>query len=277
MSDIERPITPTPMPGIVDTHCHILPGIDDGPDTTAAAVAMAKSAVDVGIDTIVATPHLRADFPLVDVHELAGRCAELRMLLIDEGIELALVSGAETSLSWALDASDEDLKMASFAQAGTDILLELPQEFVPQLEQRIHDLQARGYRLTLAHPERHRPFQRQPSLLRSLADQGVVLEINAEALLPKARRSASGRLAREVLKSGLMGVVASDAHSGYGHRSISAIAAAGAQLVQTTSAATAMALTTERPFHLVSGERLPELRREPSSLRARASLRRRRL
>ena len=48
---------------MIDIHCHILPGIDDGPKDLEGSLEMARAAVSAGITTVVATPHLRADFP----------------------------------------------------------------------------------------------------------------------------------------------------------------------------------------------------------------------
>ncbi len=60
------------MTGLVDIHSHILPGIDDGPKTVEASLEMARAAVAAGVGTLVATPHLRPDFPGVVVQEIAS-------------------------------------------------------------------------------------------------------------------------------------------------------------------------------------------------------------
>ena len=64
--------------GYVDIHAHVLPGIDDGPADLDGSLAMSRSAAESGIATIVATPHLRSDFPAVRVDQLAERCEALR-------------------------------------------------------------------------------------------------------------------------------------------------------------------------------------------------------
>src|SRR5581483_9388963 len=108
--------------GYVDIHAHVLPGIDDGPSDLAEAIAMARAAADSGITTIAATPHLHPGFPDVHIHEIAERCQELREAIDREQIQLNVVSGAEVSLMWAFDASDEDLRLASYGQRGTALL-----------------------------------------------------------------------------------------------------------------------------------------------------------
>lgn len=101
--------------GYVDIHAHVLPGIDDGPPGLEQSLAMARAAVDSGTTTIAATPHLHPDFPGVRLQEIAGRCTRLRDALRDESISIEVVSGAEASLVWALDASDDDLVLAATA------------------------------------------------------------------------------------------------------------------------------------------------------------------
>jgi len=108
--------------GFVDIHAHLLPGIDDGPDDLDESVAMLAAAGAAGTSTVVATPHLRADFPGVDVFELAQRCHALRAAAEDLTPAVTVVGGAEISLGWALAATDEELALASYGRRGHDLL-----------------------------------------------------------------------------------------------------------------------------------------------------------
>src|SRR5437660_4145320 len=111
---------PETVDGLVDIHSHLLPGIDDGPADLEGAVALVRAAREGGTTTLVATPHLRDDFPNVHVTEIADRCTEVREALVREGVKVQVVVGAEVSLLWALEASYDELQLASFAQQGTD-------------------------------------------------------------------------------------------------------------------------------------------------------------
>ena len=66
---------------------------------------MAQAAAAVGTRTLVATPHLRADFPDVRVDELADRVQALRQTITERGIHLEIIAAAEVSLVWALEAA----------------------------------------------------------------------------------------------------------------------------------------------------------------------------
>jgi protein-tyrosine phosphatase len=209
------------MSGYVDIHAHLLPVIDDGPRDLEQSVAMARAAVESGIGTMAATPHLNPEFPNVNVTELAGRCGHLRGVLEQAQIPLTLVSGAEISVSWALDANDEQLALASYGQRGTDLLIETPFAQVVGFERFLEQLQAKGFRVTLAHPERNAQFQRDLAPLQRLVDQGVLLQVNAESLLG---RNGSRGAAQALLTAGLASVIASDGHRAQSWRPVTRLA-----------------------------------------------------
>jgi protein-tyrosine phosphatase len=109
---------------MIDLHCHILPGLDDGPATLEESVALARAARQVGIDMIVATPHIRADHPF-DPAEIGMRAGELEQALAGEEIELRIVAGAEVAISKVRDLSDEILPTLCLGP-GPYMLVESP-------------------------------------------------------------------------------------------------------------------------------------------------------
>lgn len=244
------------MPGFVDIHTHLLPGIDDGPVDLAGALDMARAAVASGSTTIAATPHLRADFPDVHVEELADRCRKLGDALDQQGVPVRVVSGAEVSLLWALDASEEELRLASYGQRGSDLLVETPTDVTP-LEALLYRLRAQGYRITLAHPERSRVFQRDAGRLRSLTDHGVLLQINAGSL--QARTDASIRkLAERLCREGLAQVIASDGHRAEEWRAVTALAVGVEAATALVGRARAEWMASTCPRAIIEGAVLPE-------------------
>jgi protein-tyrosine phosphatase len=260
------------MAGYVDIHAHILPGIDDGPEDLAGSLDMARAAADSGITTLVATPHLRADFPNVHVGELADCCQALQDAIDREQIPLRIVSGAEVSLAWALDASDEELKRASYGQRGTDLLIETPSNLT-MIDRHLYTLRLRanGFRITLAHPERSQQFHSDPERLLPLSEQGVLLEVNAESLLFR-RRSAIRKLAEHLCRTGQAHALASDAHRAASHRPVTGLAEAVQAAAALVGGARAEWMATAVPAAIIAGESLPEApdietsRRLPSRL-----------
>lgn len=242
--------------GLVDIHAHLLPGIDDGPEALAGSLEMARAAAAAGVGTVVATPHLRDDFPGVRVDELAGRCRSLQDEVSRAGISLRIVPGAEVSLAWALEADDEQLRLASYGQRGTDLLIEIP-DAISLLDRMLGHVVGRGYRITLAHAERTTAFQREPERLERLVAQGVLVQVNAVSVLDR-RRNERGRLAVRLCRDGLAHVVASDGHRARSWRPIVELAAAFESLSATIGPARALWLASQAPSAIVEGTPLPE-------------------
>src|SRR5205085_6051863 len=94
---------------LIDLHCHVLPGLDDGPPDVDAAVMVARLAAADGTRTMVATPHVREDYEF-DIALIGERAAALNERLADEGIELQVVPGGEVALSILSQLSQGDLE-----------------------------------------------------------------------------------------------------------------------------------------------------------------------
>ncbi len=239
---------------MIDLHHHLLPGIDDGPATLEESVAAARHAAADGVRTITATPHVREDHPKVRPHELARRCEELQLRLDASEIPIEVVPAGEVDLLWAQEAADEDLRLVSYAQKGLDLLVETPYGPLPAtFEQRLFELQTKGYRLLLAHPERNPTFRSDPARLAALVDRGILLQVTAGALVDGGRSSSSRRLAQHMLESGLAHVIASDSHgSGIRRGALSNAVAAAAKRVGER----AEWMVTAAPAAILAGDRL---------------------
>jgi protein-tyrosine phosphatase len=250
---------------VIDLHTHVLPGVDDGAPDVEAARALAADAAAGGVAVMAATPHLRSDHPRVVASELAGRVAALRAAL--SGVPIELVVGAEVDLERALIADGDELRLASYGQRGTDLLVETPYGGLPpSFEDLLFRIAARGYRILLAHPERNRDFQREPRRLAALAERGTLVQVTAASLAEGRRRSATRRFAHALVQEGVAHVIASDDHGG-GWR---ATLAAGVSAAARTAPARAQWMVTDAPAAILAGAPLPP----PPAQRAR---RRRRL
>ncbi|HET8754837.1 MAG TPA: CpsB/CapC family capsule biosynthesis tyrosine phosphatase, partial [Solirubrobacteraceae bacterium] len=144
---------------MIDLHAHILPGIDDGPATPEAALAMARTAAAAGTRAIATTSHVAHMFPIDPVQIVQGR-ERLAARLAAEGIELELLAGGEIAHDRLPELDDETLRSLTLG-GGRYLLLECP--FAPigaGLEPLVDDLHERGFGVLLAHPERSASFQR---------------------------------------------------------------------------------------------------------------------
>lgn len=240
----------------MDIHSHVLPGIDDGPEDLDQSLQMASAAAASGTETLAATPHLHSGFPDVHVDELADRCRALQDALDERDISIDIISGAEISLEWLLEASDEDLKLASYGQRGTDLLVETPTLNAKSVELVLPHLQEKGYRITLAHPERGLTVQHDHEWLRLLVDRGLLLAVNAESLLSR-HRSGPGAIARTLCSEGLVHALASDGHRAREWRPVTTLPQAVEAAAALVGPERASWMTHEAPSAILKGENLP--------------------
>jgi protein-tyrosine phosphatase len=244
--------------GYVDIHAHVLPGIDDGPDQLEESIEMATAAAASGTGTLAATPHLHSAFPDVHVGELASRCQGLRKALEERAIPIGIVAGAEISVAWLVDATDEDLALASYGQRGTDVLIETPSNNAMILKSVVPHLQKKGYRVTLAHPERALEVQRDHEWLRPMIGEGMLLAIDADSLLG-GHGSGPGRAARRLCTDGLAHVITSDGHRASGWRPVTLLDRAHQAAARLVGRERADWMTHDVPRAILEGTALPEV------------------
>ncbi len=196
---------------MVDLHSHILPGLDDGAPDLHAATEMARAALEDGTRKIAATPHVSLDYDTAPEAIEAG-VASLRRALSEEGIALEITGGAEVAVARVAEIGDEALARLCLGE-GAYLLVESPYSYAssPFLEQVLFDLQTRGFRPLLAHPERCAVFQHDRKLLERLTGQGVLCSVTAGSLVGSFGRDVR-RFTLELLRSGLVHNLASDAH-----------------------------------------------------------------
>ncbi len=204
------------MPGycspdpVIDLHCHVLPGIDDGPATLEDSLALARAAVAAGIDTIVATPHVSPRYPN-DAAAIASLVSETQGLLDAEGVALQLRPGAEIAMTRLSEIEPEQLQELGLG-GGPWLLIEPPFTAVATgLDTIVHDLLDRGHRVVLAHPERCPAFHRDRGMLESLVGEGVLTSVTAGSLTGRFGADIR-RFTLDLLDAELVHNVASDAH-----------------------------------------------------------------
>jgi protein-tyrosine phosphatase len=242
---------------MIDLHVHILPGLDDGPGDLAASLDLARAAQRDGIQIVAATPHLREDHPGVRPQDLADRCDRLNEAIAAADIALEVVPAGELDVLWVRDATPEQLRLASYGQAGTDVLLETPYgPLGPSFEAAIERLWSLGYRVLLGHPERNRTLQQTPERLIALVDRGLLVQVTAGSLLAAGGRSRSPEFAEQLVHHHVAHVLASDAHSATEFRPPNL--AAGVAAAAALEPARARSMAVDAPLAVLSGRPLAE-------------------
>jgi protein-tyrosine phosphatase len=198
---------------MIDLHCHILPDLDDGPETMEEAVEMCRVAAADGITSVVATPHYRPGWFESTAAARSARVAELRAELLTARIPLTVLQGAELSLSPELPELLSRAPDLTINGTGRYFLVELPfHAEPPKWGDFLQSLTAAGTVPVLAHPERSAWLHRKPEQLLRFVKAGGLVQITGGSLLGE-----EGKDVREfsllLLKHRLVHAIASDAHS----------------------------------------------------------------
>lgn len=195
---------------MIDLHCHVLPGIDDGPPTIEESLALARAAAAAGTRTLVATPHVSLRYPnrAAQIDKLV---ADLRERLHSEQLDIEIAGGAEIAIARIGDLQPQELDRLTLGE-GRWLLIEPPFASTAYgLEPILTELQRREYQVVLAHPERCAAFQRNPSMLQSIICGGALASITAGSLAGRFGRPVRD-FALQLAREGLVHNVASDAH-----------------------------------------------------------------
>jgi protein-tyrosine phosphatase len=195
---------------ITDLHCHLLPGIDDGPPTMEETLDLARALVADGVQRVVATPHVNHRWP-TSAATIAAGVAEVREAVAAAGIPLDVQPGAEVAAEHLLSLPASELPGLSLGGAGW-ILLEAPMSRDFPIEGAVARVQELGHGVVLAHPERCRLFQRGPLRVRELVQGGALVSLTSSALVGRFGRAALA-LAQACIETDLVHNVASDAHA----------------------------------------------------------------
>ena len=259
---------------MIDLHTHVLPGIDDGPATVEGSIELARRAVDEGMTTLVATPHVTWDRPANDATSIAAATEALEAELEAARVPIELRTGGEVAITRAHELSDAELRALRLG-GGDWLLAECPLSSVAAgFDAALYSIASRGHRIVLAHPERSPLLQKDPELLRRLVSSGMLTSVTAGALSGRFG-SPVRNFALWMLREDLVHNVASDTHDAYrrppGLRE--GLAAADATLQGVAERAEWM--TVSVPRAILDGGPIPEAPSPPPAPRRRRGLFRR--
>jgi len=194
---------------MVDVHCHILPGLDDGARDIQESLAMAQAAIEEGVTHVVATPHSSNEyrFNYTRVRQLREQLQRL------VGDRLVLATGCDFRINLEnLDALKQEAPRFCINQRNY-LLVEFSEFSIPPtMNHTLHDMQLMGLRPVITHPERNAILQAQPGRLAAWVQIGCFVQVTASSLT-----GAFGEKSRDDamrwIGEGLAHIVASDAHN----------------------------------------------------------------
>ena len=200
---------------MIDLHCHLLPGIDDGPEDLATALLLARHAVASGIRVSAVTPHMHSGRYDNQAANIRRAAQAFQQTLDAEGIALKILAAAEVRLdheilTWV---AAEQIPFLGQWQGERVMLLELPHSHVPVgADKLVAWLRKQNIRPMIAHPERNKDILRSVDKLQPFVQMGCLLQVTAGAVAGGFGEYARLR-AVDLLEKGWVTVLASDAHN----------------------------------------------------------------
>lgn len=194
-----------------DIHCHVLPGIDDGAQETDASLAIISDLAEMGIERIIASPHITQATFENNAETLDAAQASLDAALAAAGIDIPVTHSAENRI--------DDLLINNIKN---NTLLTLPGNYViiensfmqepMQIDDIVFDLQVRGYHPILAHPERYGYYHNHPGRYRQLHEKGLLFQVNALSLAGAYGRSQK-KMGEYLIEKGYVDFIGTDSHN----------------------------------------------------------------
>ena len=238
---------------MIDLHCHILPGIDDGPADIGESLDMARQAVLDGIHTVVATPHSQNGMYVNSIRDICRHVRDINRILADCAIQLLVLSGAEEHIRPDMGHKGTPGNIGTINNNGRYVLVELPFMTVPHGARDVFfQMKQRGLTPVLAHPERNAVIQNNIEIHYPFVESGCLTQITAMSLtgdLGEPARTCAYRM----MALRMAHVIASDAHSSGNRRpELSSAVAVAEQLLGSRQEAENMVDRTPRA--IISGQ-----------------------
>ena len=200
---------------MIDLHCHVLPGIDDGAKNIDESLSLIRAAIDDGISHMVCTPHIQAGYYDNTIDSIAQTFDQLARQVALQSLEIQLAFAAEVRIcpEIMLLAKQKKLPFIGLWQEKQVLLLELPHSHVPAgTEQLIRWLYKNNIITMIAHPERNRDILADFGKFKQLARTGCLFQITAASVCGDFGESVQ-QLSYKLLSDDLVTIMATDAHS----------------------------------------------------------------
>ncbi len=247
---------------MIDLHCHILSGIDDGAQTVTDSLAMAQQAVAEGIHTIVATPHHQNGKYVNERTSIIHQVKQLNDELEQHEIPLKVLPGQEVRLYGDLLEDYEAGKIVTLNETNKYIFIEFPSNHVPRYtEQLFYELRVKGMIPIIVHPERNAELIERPDKLYNLVNKGALTQVTAGSLLGKFGKKIK-KFSLQLVEHNLTHMIASDAHN---TTSRGFHLAESYELIEKEFGATVMNDLRENPYLIISGKAI--YKEDPEQIR----------
>jgi len=197
---------------MIDIHCHILPGVDDGPATIEDSLEMAREAVREGIKVIIATPHHKNNSYENIKEDIVIKVNELNNQLLKKDIPLKILAGQENRIYGEIIKDFQQGEIQTLNNSKY-LFIEFPTSSVPRYTERLlYDIQIEGITPIIVHPERNKELMTNPNTLYNLVKNGALTQVTAASLAGYFGKSIQ-KFSKQLIEYNLTHFIASDAHN----------------------------------------------------------------
>ena len=197
---------------MIDIHCHILDGLDDGPQSLDESVELCGKLKEAGISSIIATPHYMIGGGYAPTPEtIKSKMDNLKGVLKEKNIDLNIYSGMEVFADHEIADGIENGEILTLNNTKY-VLIEFPMDIVlKQASNLVFSLLIEGYVPIIAHPERYTTEYRKTNVLQDLVNNGALIQINSGSILGYHGKRVQ-KEAFALINEEMAHIVASDSH-----------------------------------------------------------------
>lgn len=193
-----------------DMHSHLIPGIDDGTQTLEDSLILIRALHDLGYRKLITTPHIMSDHYRNNPEIILGGLKTVREALEKENIDITLEAAAEYYIDDVFVRKLEEEELLTFGNKY--LLFEVSFINYPEkIREIIFNMQIKGYKPILAHPERYPFWSRKFSEYEAFKDAGVLLQINTNSIAGYYGIEAK-RTAEKMIDLKLVDLIGTDLH-----------------------------------------------------------------
>lgn len=197
---------------LVDTHCHLLTALDDGPRSEEESVEMCRLAWEEGTRVVAATGHINEERPEITPDRIRAATARLAQRLKQIGMPLTLYPCSEVRIRPELERLWLRGELLGMAGMQAYLLVELPEGLFFDLSLLVGRFAELGVHVILAHPERHAELVHDPGRIERLVRLGCLIQVSSDSITEPLKRDDE-QILRRWVREGLVHLVCSDGHS----------------------------------------------------------------
>lgn len=198
---------------MIDTHCHILYGVDDASKTATQSLDMLRLAQTDGIKIICATSHLKPGMYENDSKSLSKACEQVDLLIKENQLDIKIVKAAENYLSYY---TVNKLRNHQFIPYGNTNYMLIEFSWTKNIYDNptslINEVIKAGYLPVIAHPERYQWVHEDYHLIEEWKHMGCLLQVNRTSILGLDKNPSANAYAFRLMQDDVVDLIGSDAH-----------------------------------------------------------------